>query len=185
MTTNPYAPAAEAGYIQVDSGSVESNPAGRFTRFAAALADGLILMAVILPFQLSTGYFVRLRSQSVGVVEQILVSLLGLGVMLLLNGYLLATRGQTIGKLLTKIQIVDAQSGTLLPFLKVYVYRYLWALPLTFLVILIPGTIDDQVLNIVLLLGILLIFGSERRCLHDYIAGSRVVTYRPERNRSS
>jgi uncharacterized RDD family membrane protein YckC len=98
-----------------------------------------------------------------------------------LNGYLLTTRGQTIGKLLTKIQIVDVQSGDLLPFLRVYVYRYLWTLPLLLVVILIPGPADDLLVNVVYLIDALLIFGSDRRCLHDYIAGSKVVIYRAKR----
>ncbi len=184
MTTNPYAPPMEIGPIHVDSETFESNLAGRFTRLVATLVDGLLQIAITLPIQFATGYFARAQTQSVGVVEQLLEVVLSIVVMLGLNGYLLASRGQSIGKLLTKIQIVDAKSGTLLPFANVFVYRYFWSLPVAIIFIFIPGTTDDQILNIIVLLGILLIFGAERRCLHDYIAGSRVVLYRPERNRS-
>jgi uncharacterized RDD family membrane protein YckC len=106
-----------------------------------------------------------------------------MALMLALNGHLLATRGQTVGKLLTKIQIVDAQSGGLLPFLRVYVYRYLWMLPLVFVVALIPGTVDDGLVNVVAIIDALFIFGAARRCLHDYIAGSKVVLYQAHRQR--
>lgn len=185
MTTNPYAPPiADGGNFLHESEAVDSNQAGRLTRLVAAMADGLILMAVFLPIQLLTGYFERVQSDTVGIVEEVFVSLLGMGVMLLVNGYVLATRGQTIGKMLTKIQIVDAQSSALLPFVNVFVYRYLWTLPITLVVILIPGSMDDFLLNIAILVDISMIFGSDRRCLHDYIAGSRVLTYRAERNRS-
>ncbi|MFO1066108.1 MAG: RDD family protein [Pirellulales bacterium] len=152
--------------------------AGRFTRFAAAMVDGIIMMAITMPVMFATGFVARTQAQQVSIFEQIGMSLLGMVMMLALNGYLLATRGQTIGKLLTKIQIVDAQSGGRLPFLRVYVYRYLWMLPLVLVVAFIPGTADDGLVNLLALIDALFIFGADRRCLHDHIAGSKVVLYR-------
>lgn len=102
---------------------------------------------------------------------------------LILNGYLLVTRGQSIGKALLKIQIVDEQTDKLLPFLRVYVYRYLWLMPLMIVVVIIPGSIDDMAVNIVSVANALFIFGAAQRCLHDYIAGSKVVPYQPGRAR--
>ena len=40
---------------------------------------------------------------------------------------------------------------------------------------LIPGQADDILINLVSLVDALFIFGKQRRCLHDYIAGSKVV----------
>lgn len=94
-----------------------------------------------MPIQFVTGFYQRASTQTTGIVEQFLMALLGIGVMLALNGYLLFTRGQSIGKLLTKIQIVDFESGGLLPFLRVFVFRYLWTLPLLVVVMLIPGAV--------------------------------------------
>lgn len=182
MSDNPYAPPLAS---RTDALAVSENDelAGRFTRFAAAMVDGVLIMGITMPVMFATGFFARTQAQQVGSVEQIGMSLFSMAVMLALNGYLLATRGQTIGKLLTKIQIVEAQSGGLLPFLRVYVYRYLWMFPLVFFVAFIPGTVDDGLLNLIALIDALFIFGAARRCLHDYIAGSKVVLYQAHRQR--
>jgi uncharacterized RDD family membrane protein YckC len=138
-------------------------------------------MAITLPVGLATGFYARAQTQQVGILEQFAMVALGLIVMLAFQGYLLATRGQTIGKWLTKIRIVDAKTGALLPFVRVYVYRYLWLMPLVLIVAMVPGVIDDLLINLVTIVDALFIFGKERRCLHDFIAGSKVirVTSRP------
>jgi uncharacterized RDD family membrane protein YckC len=183
MSVNPYAPPVTTDGLNYAPESGVDELAGRFTRFASAFVDGILMMGILMPIQFVTGFYQRVSTQTAGIVEQFLMSLLGMAVMLALNGYLLFTRGQTIGKVLTKIQIVDFKSGNLLPFLKVYVYRYLWTLPLLVVVVIIPGAMDDLLVNIVVLIDALLIFGAERRCLHDYIAGSKVVLYRENRQK--
>ncbi len=130
-----------------------------------------------------TGYFGRAQVQQVGVVEQIGMTIFGLLVMVTLNGYLLATRGQTIGKVLTRIQIVEAASSRLLPFHRVYILRYLWTLPLLFMAAIIPSGIDDFMVNLIVIVDVLFIFEAAQRCLHDYIAGSKVVLYDPLRGK--
>jgi uncharacterized RDD family membrane protein YckC len=179
---NPYAapsslPGGDFGRANYDQDVL----AGRFTRFAAAFVDGILTFVVLGPIYYATGFINRAMRQEVGVVEQLLMTLVSMGIILLLNGYLLASRGQTIGKFLTKIQIIDYQSSKLVPFLKLYVFRYLWLLPLTVVVALIPGALDDNLVNLVALIDALLIFGAARRCLHDLIAGTKVVEYRPNR----
>jgi uncharacterized RDD family membrane protein YckC len=179
MSNNPYAAPAstdDAAHL-TDSGGDEL--AGRFTRLAAAMVDGLLVMAITLPVGIATGFYVRAQTQQVGILEQFAMVALGLIVMLALQGYLLATRGQTIGKLLTKIRIVDAKTGALLPFVRVYVYRYLWLMPLVLIAAFVPGQVDDVLINLVTLVDVLFIFGKERRCLHDYIAGSKVIRVIP------
>ena len=185
MSNNPYAPPSTTGGIDVPAVPEHDELARRFTRFASAMVDGILMMAITMPVMFATGFVARTQAQQVGFLEQIAMSLLGMVSMLALNGYLLATRGQTIGKMLTKIQIVDAQSGGLLPFLRVYVYRYLWMLPLVFVVALIPGTVDNVLVNVVALIDALFIFVTARRCLHDYIAGSKVVLYKAHRQRAT
>lgn len=181
MSTNPYAPPTSTTSFDVAANPANDELARRFTRFASALVDGFLVMAVLGPLAFATGFFARTQAQQVGLPEQILMSLAGMAVMLLLNGYLLATRGQTIGKVLTKIQIVDAQSGKLLPFHRVFIFRYLWITPFSLGVILIPGPFDDLLVNALSLIDALFIFGAARRCLHDYIAGSKVVLFKPDR----
>lgn len=55
--------------------------------------------------------------------------------------------------------------------------RFFWLL----LLVLGGRTIDDFVVSILYLVDALMIFGNERRYLHDYIAGSKVVLYRENR----
>ncbi|MEM9410648.1 MAG: RDD family protein [Planctomycetota bacterium] len=185
MHENPYqSPNTQETANRPDFGGT-SQLAGRFTRFAAVMVDGFLMAAVLVPIQFLTGFFERAMRAQVGPVEQIGMSLLGLATMLVLNGYLLYSRGQTIGKLLTKIQIVDSQNHKLLSFFRVYVLRYLWTLPITIIVALVPGTTDDLALNLIVWIDALLIFGVARRCLHDYIAGSSVVLYREGRGRAA
>jgi hypothetical protein len=44
-------------------------------RFAAALVDGFLVMGIMLPIQLITGYLERAGNQSLGMLEQIAMSL--------------------------------------------------------------------------------------------------------------
>ena len=183
LSHNPYAaPLAPVNSVKPSSGSTDQ-PASRFTRFAAAMVDGILMVGILMPVQYATGYIARAQTLEVSLAEQVGMSLLGLFAFLILNGYLLYSRGQTIGKFLTKIQIVDKTAGDLLPFLRVYVFRYLWTLPFVMLVVLIPGRIDDLLLNAVVLIDVLFIFGAASRCLHDYIAGSSVVQFAENRTK--
>jgi uncharacterized RDD family membrane protein YckC len=84
---------------------------------------------------------------------------------LALNGYLLFKRGQTIGKVAVKTRIVDL-SGNIPHFGKLLVLRYL--VPALVAQIPIVGSLT-------ILVDILFIFGKEHRCLHDYLAGTRVI----------
>lgn len=181
--TNPYeSPTADDTHTY-DPAAPEHEMARRFTRFGAAFVDGILMMALVLPIQFFSGFTQRAMNQEVGLVEQLFMSVLGMAAYLLLNGYLLVTRGQSIGKALGKIQIVDEQTDKLLPFLRVYVYRYLWLMPFMIVIVIIPGAVDDMLVNILSLVNALFIFGAAQRCLHDYIAGSKVVPYKPGRAR--
>lgn len=77
---------------------------------------------------------------------------------------LVATHGQTLGKRLLHIGVVKLD-GSLPGFGGGVVLRS-WVVSLMYLV---------PLLNLVVGVGILLIFGRQRRCLHDLIAGTRVV----------
>ena len=84
---------------------------------------------------------------------------------LILNGYLLFKRGQTIGKVVVKTRIVDL-NGNIPSFGKLIVLRYLIFALVSSLIPIIGPFVG---------LEVFLIFFKERRCLHDYIAGTRVV----------
>jgi uncharacterized RDD family membrane protein YckC len=76
--------------------------------------------------------------------------------------YLLATTGQTIGKRILRIRIVSLASGETPSFSRVVIRRYFLPLILWFL-------------GFGLLLDALFIFGKERRCIHDILAGTKVI----------
>jgi uncharacterized RDD family membrane protein YckC len=93
---------------------------------------------------------------------------------LLLNGYGLWRRGQTLGKRLLGIAIVPARStggagwsSDPAPLWKLICLRAPF-FPLLFLVI-VPWV------ALLPLIDQLLIFGRQRRCLHDYLSGTVVV----------
>ena len=155
--------------------------APRMTRLGAAIIDSILIMVVVVPGMFLSGYIQRAATQPPGFVEQLLMSLAGLVVFLVFNGYPLMTRGQTLGKMITGIQIVDHETTRLLPFYRVWLLRYLWTLPFTIIAMLIPGQNDDLVVNFAVMIDVLMIFGKQQRCLHDLIADSKVVHYKPDR----
>ena len=83
-----------------------------------------------------------------------------------MNGYLLAKRGQTIGKVIVGTRIVDVADGRVPKLVRSLGVRYgtIW------LVSLIPF-----VGGLLSLLDALVIFRRDRRCLHDLSAGTKVV----------
>ncbi|MCB1275755.1 RDD family protein [Prosthecobacter sp.] len=89
-------------------------------------------------------------------------------IIVLSNVVLLGVRGQSIGKLLTGIQIVRAQDGSKAGFVKAVFLRW-------FLFAVIESI---QVVGPILSLGnVLMIFRKDRRCLHDLVADT-IVTRR-------
>ncbi len=159
---NPYAP-PEADVAVSDPTQL----AGRGVRLGGAMIDGLIITLIIIPLMFATGYWDRAMAGEQTSLDTISLGLFGSFMFLVLHGYLLAKRGQTIGKWLLKIRIVSIHDDKILPFWKVFTYRYL---PL-----LIAG--QFQILGpIVSLVDPLFIFRADRRCLHDLIAGTKVVT---------
>lgn len=180
MSQNPYQTPVEEPQIITPASPDEL--AGRFTRFASAFVDGLLLMAVLAPIQYATGITARIREGTASTLEGLSMNLLSVVLFLVFHGMILFSRGQTIGKLLTKIQIVDAKTGLIPPPIHVYVLRYLWTLPVIIICTIIPGRIDDMILAPIVLIDCFLIFTPDRRCLHDLIAGTKVVLYREGRS---
>jgi uncharacterized RDD family membrane protein YckC len=95
----------------------------------------------------------------------LVIGLLGLGVFILINGKLLIANGQTIGKKLLGIRIVDLNGD--LPELKKHLIK-------RYAVFFIPGQVPaiGQFFSII---NILFIFGKQKRCVHDLAAGTKVV----------
>ena len=141
-------------------------PADRVKRLVATLLDGLIFgvtaaMAFGLGFVSGAGFH-----WGVGLLSGFgLMSIVWLG-MLVCQCYLLAIRGQTIGKIVMGLRIVRFEDGGNPGFVKAVLLRtFLWAL---ITAVPVVGTLAGVV-------GILFIFRDDQRCLHDHLAGTRVV----------
>ena len=141
-------------------------PADRVKRLVATVLDGLIFgvtagMAFGMGFLSGAGFH-----WGVGLLSGFgLMSIVWLG-MLVCQCYLLAIRGQTIGKIVMGLRIVRFEDGGNPGFVKAVLLRtFLWAL---ITAVPVVGTLAGVV-------GILFIFRDDQRCLHDHLAGTRVV----------
>jgi uncharacterized RDD family membrane protein YckC len=162
---NPYeAPTSFAEQKPTSGGQTEL--ASRLSRLGARIVDIIISLVISIPVMFSTGYLQRAAQQQVGIGEMAMYGAGGFVAFLLLHGYFLATRGQTIGKMLVGVRIVDYDTGQLLSLVKLVGLR---DLPIA-IVAMIPC-----IGGIVALVDILMIFGNEQRCLHDLIARTKVV----------
>jgi uncharacterized RDD family membrane protein YckC len=103
-------------------------------------------------------------------------ALMGIGIGLLLIAallilvlqlYLMATKSQTVGKYFLKLRIDDFLTGERANFVKVFVLRGI--------VNGVLSAIPFFIGNIYAIVDILFIFREDRRCIHDLIAGTRVV----------
>ena len=177
MSQNPYAaPRAE---IQAPTAiEVGKRPlATRGQRFYGYIVDLAVLLVgapvllVIILTILDTFYPAYLEMPDTPIlsaIESIVFLLVVSFVFLSVNGYLLVKRGQTVGKLVAKTQILS-EEDELVPCLKIFLLRYLffWFLGM------LPG------LGRLLSLGnSLAIFRGNRKCWHDQLAGTKVVMLR-------
>lgn len=151
--------------------------ASRWCRLLATAIDALLVPGLTLFLVMLTGV-VEHAEDFVDRWWVFHVLLLAIASYLLLNGYLLWHRGQTLGKALLGIAVIRAPADlTGLPdgtfefvpaaFWKLVCIRALF-FPLLFVGIVPYFTILP-------LLDQLFIFGRQRRCLHDWISGTLVV----------
>lgn len=167
--------------------------APRTVRLAALLVDALITLPLVLTWSvalagslgLSFGavalhlqerpWLAQAQALLVGTLAWVVLALtsLALGCLVLYQWFLLATRGQTIGKAAMGIRIVDLEGrpagffSALL--LRLFVFNGLLSLVVSFSSVLLPfaGLLFWA-------LDYVPVFGEERRCLHDYLAGTQV-----------
>jgi uncharacterized RDD family membrane protein YckC len=142
--------------------------ASRWKRLVATLIDSLLMTLLLAPFATILGIDEvesLLMNREVIPIVLLLKMHMGLFVCLLvLNGWLLFRYGQTVGKRLLKIAIAT-DSYQIPDFNRLIMLRYF---PF-FLVRAIPG------LNLLNLVDTLFIFREDRRCLHDIVAGTKVI----------
>ncbi|MEO6801047.1 MAG: RDD family protein [Rhodanobacter sp.] len=170
METNPYAaPAAVVDDVQGRfDGDLESRKAGRGKRLGAALLDGVINVVWLIPVVLGATMAVGVRQGTKSAGLMIAVFLLGLillAAMVVINCVMIHRSGQTIGKRTLDIAMVRSNGDHM------GLVRYIF---LRFLPVSLLGVIP-LVGRFAGLVDVLLIFGTERRCLHDLIADTIVI----------
>lgn len=142
--------------------------ASLMSRFCASFLDGMVLVVAFV-----VGVFAMLGAAQAGLVApmaqaQESLDLLAMAILYffplaacIIQWNMITTRGQSLGKLVMQIRIVSVD-GSLPGFVSGVILRN-WVRNLLGFIPLF-GLID-----------ILFIFGSSQRCIHDYLAGTRVV----------
>ena len=159
---DPYRPPA-AELVPI-AGS-QDDDASRGQRFAGAFVDGLLQSAAMLPGLVLM--IVAGEDDDAAVLVASGVLFLGLLAISCYQWYLIATTGQTLAKRWFGMKIVK-MDGTDVDFVSGVVLRS-WVTG-------IINAILGAILGFGGMIDALFIFGRERRCLHDYIAGTRVIT---------
>lgn len=176
MDANPYRPPRarlELPMVPPEPPHEPGEPASRWVRYWASMIDGALMFGLVWIVFTTTpaleGVVVDGPDSAPFVIA---LAFSGLGVFLLLHGFLLATAGQTIGKRLLGTRMVDARTGARPPFMKMFLLRYV-----------ILGLLGSTAFvgHLVALVDALFIFRRDRRCLHDLMAGTRVVKVAPQR----
>ncbi|WP_076924302.1 RDD family protein [Pseudoalteromonas sp. EB27] len=151
---------------QSPSENVVSKLAGekatRSDRLVAAIVDGILGVVCFIPVFMLV-WFDNLSQPTL----TLSAGLLGYGILstLVLHGYLMYQRGQTIGKSLMSIRIENLD-GTQASFTTIYFKRMLCMQLLS----LVPS-VGQFIAGFV---NPLFIFGKDKRCLHDHLAGTKV-----------
>lgn len=150
-----------------DGGVPGAALASRSSRFLASAFDGLLALGLSFPVLVHLGGLSWLRAgQPLPFPVALQVTAANVAIFLLLNTYGLRTQGQTLGKRLMGIRIVDATSGRVPSLSRLILRRYgfVWMLNT------VPG-----VRGIAFPLDFIFIVRADRRALHDFVGGTRVV----------
>jgi len=169
---NPYAP-PQAEVRDAPAGpQTKGTLATRTLRLAGAIVDSVASAVFVVPILHWTADI------SGELPYGKLAAIGGFALFTAMQGYLLATRGQTIGKWLVGTRIVRADNDEVPTLARTLGLRYgalALGLPSALLVLVVNGNGIPYVLVVVGLIDIARIFRRDRRCLHDLIAGTKVV----------
>lgn len=147
--------------------------AGRWERLGASFIDGFMMLIIMMPAMWFGGYFTAVftaarEGETVSTGLSLGWMAVSFILFALIQGYPLLRNGQTWGKKLVGIRIVD-MDGDVPALAPLLVKRYL------------VGTLIAQVPVLGMLYGFtdsLFVFRQDRRCIHDHIAGTQVVAAR-------
>ncbi|MDH3889674.1 MAG: RDD family protein [candidate division Zixibacteria bacterium] len=131
--------------------------ADRGTRLGAQLIDGLLVLPLIIVWVIIAGT----SESDAGELMGFLLFILGMVGLIAYQWWLLSTEGQSIGKRMLNIKVVklDGTNGG-------FETNVLMRLIINGFICIIP---------LYCLVDVLFIFSEERRCIHDHIAGTKVI----------
>lgn len=135
--------------------------AGRGARWGGAMIDSIISFVAVGP-----GYLMGGIDQERSLTG-LIVLLLGSIVLLAIQAFFLIRDGQTLGKKVVGVRIVRADNGEPASWPRLLLLRGL----LSGVISLIPA-----IGTIYALVDALFIFREDRRCLHDHMAGTVVIS---------
>lgn len=168
-SANPYAPPSADIRTQLNRLPLAS--LGQ--RFGASMLDGVIGLVLCIPLFLAIPMMENVGEAGPGTgtppeIPANALNLMGIsGVLLLLlfayTIYLLSVKGQTLGKKMLGIRIVNNLDDSNAGFVRAFLLRGL-----------VNGLIG-AIVPFYWLVDICFIFNAERRCLHDFIGGTRVI----------
>jgi uncharacterized RDD family membrane protein YckC len=158
--------------------------AAREARIGAALLNALVYFLGMIPGlkmmhaemlrqnpDLARGAFVRVADLDlVALREGLVYAWVGLLVVMFIQFLLLGFRGQNLGKLAVRARVVRASDGAPAGFVRAGLLRFI--LPVTLFFFLNQYFLLGFVF---LFVDLCFMFGAERRCLHDLIAGTKVA----------
>lgn len=139
--------------------SRQHTSASHGSRLAGFILDTVLVLVVLLPLVLSVTVF---EPRSRGADSTFFLSFFGIIALGIYQMALLSRTGQTLGKKAMNIRIVRSNDGGNPGFRRAVALRFL----INGLIWLIP---------VYALLDSLFIFSAEKRCLHDHLAGTKVV----------
>jgi len=165
VINNSYIENLYSKYHHSESRPQFSNLAAAGNRFLAKILDGLFILSPLIIIAFLSGenkVFVPVAGFGMQQLAKLLMVLL---LYLLLNGYLLYSYGQTIGKKIVGIKIVTLENEVP-PFSHIYFLRYL-----------VPSILfSAPFLGLIFfIIDSLFIFREDKRCIHDLLAGTKVV----------
>ena len=176
---NPYAPPRSGGIVQPEEDlRLDGDLASRWQRLGGALFDTLLIFIARAPAyagvssmaavaqkgaRLKNPFYLYMHAGRWGVVTAMVSAAL-----LAVQWWLLVKRGQTVGKMVARTRVVRTD-GSRADFVHVLALRD-WPV---FVLGILAAT--SSVLSIIDMLDYLFVFRPDRRCLHDLIAGTKVV----------
>lgn len=145
--------------------------ASRWARLGGSLIDSILVMCITFPLMFLTGGFDGFTTGVDGqppappsLLYGFVIGIAGIMAFLLINIKFLLSDGQTIGKKLVSTRIVTNSNQKASGMTLLKRYGFYWV---TALIPVIGGFLS--------IVNILFIFGKTKRCLHDYVGGTKVV----------